>query len=111
MVNKEQETYEVNFDCSDCGDDGHCMMYGHPCSSMNCSEKETPNSKRTIKATFFGGCTVVIDDKIVMSHVGFEIATRHIKENGGKGTILQEFIDEDGWQGYYMFPTDLSDDT
>ena len=65
---------------------------------------------RKIKAKFFGGCSIIIDDRIVMSHVGFEIAERHIKENGDKGTILQEFIDEDGWQGYYIFPADLSDE-
>ena len=64
---------------------------------------------RTIKAKFFGGCSVVIDSRIVMSQVGFETAKKHLEENGGKGTILQEFIDEDGWQGYYMFPADLSE--
>jgi len=65
---------------------------------------------REIKAKFLGGCTVVINGRIVMSQVGYKIAKRRIEENGGSGAILQEFIDEDGWQGYYIFPTDLSDE-
>ena len=66
---------------------------------------------RMIKAKFFGGCAVVIDSRIVMSQVGFGTAKNYIEKNGGKGMILQEFIDEDGWQGYYMFPADLSGET
>jgi len=67
-------------------------------------------TRRTIKAQFYGGCTVIITDRIVISQVGFDTAEKHIAENGGRETILQEFIDDDGWQGFYMYPADLSDD-
>ena len=66
---------------------------------------------RKIKAKFFGGCTVVIDSRVVMSQVGYKTAEKHIEDNGYNGIILQEFIDEDGWRGYYIFSADLSDDT
>ena len=32
--------YPVNFDCEDCADDGYCMVWGHPCSSIDCTAKD-----------------------------------------------------------------------
>ena len=43
-----------------------------------------------------------------MSHVEFEMAKKRVDGSGGSGTILQEFIDADGWKGYYIYPADLS---
>jgi len=37
---RKPEVYNINFDCEDCVEDGYCMLYGHPCSSINCTEKE-----------------------------------------------------------------------
>jgi len=65
---------------------------------------------RDIHARFYGGCTIIVDSRIAMSNVEFEVAKKYLDGVGGFGTILQEFIDEDGWQGYYIYPVDLSED-
>jgi len=48
------EVYEIKFDCNECAEDGQCMVYGHPCSSIYCTEKDdqSKNIKKEEKIMF-----------------------------------------------------------
>jgi len=51
MNNKvNPEAYEINFACEERADSGSCMVYGHPRSIINCTEKD-----KTIKEEKCGG--------------------------------------------------------
>jgi len=41
------EVYPINFDCVDCAEDGYCTAWGHPCSSINCTEKKEDQPQKT----------------------------------------------------------------
>jgi len=51
------EVYEIKFDCNECAEDGQCMVYGHPCSSIYCTEKDGPSKKLEKEVN------IVVDDK------------------------------------------------
>ena len=55
QYDKTPEVYEINFDCGDCADDGSCMVYGHPCSGINCTEKNDQIEKVS--------CVNMLEDK------------------------------------------------